>query len=165
SFFDRPPHRLVTHGLHDPQFHDLAGQEAQRPAGIARRGRTEARGDDPCLLLAAEQLLGRRRLTLVAIDRPPEAALHEPLADVLDSLPPAPERIGDPVVSPVGAVRVSLREDLGASYLLAGPFQLLDHSRQLTPLLIRQSHDVLLVHGEPPWFPHHPRSAVVPEDY
>src|SRR5262249_52016402 len=129
-----------------PQLDDLARQQAEGPMGIARRRRAQARGDDPGLLLAAEQLLDRWRLALEPVERLPEAALHEPLTDVLDGLPPTSERLGDPQVNPVGAVRVRLQQDLGAPDLLAGPLQLLDHGRQLVPFLIRQPHDVLLVH-------------------
>ena len=67
-------------------------------------------------------------------------------------------RLDDPVVGPIRSVCIGLGQDLSTSYFLTRPLEFLDHGRQLIPFLIRQPNDILLVHGKPPCFPHHPRS-------
>src|SRR5262245_1278464 len=156
-FFQSPPHCLVTDGLNDPQFHHLPSEQAQCPVGITRGRRPQSGRNDPRLLLAVEQLLDRRSLALAAVKRLPKAALDEALPDILDGLDSAPERLSDTAIGPVRSLDIGPQEDLGATNLLCGPLQLLDHGRQLVPLLGRQSDEILLVHEQPPWSAHDPR--------
>jgi hypothetical protein len=136
----------VADRLHDAQFHDLPGQQAQRPVGIAGRGWAQTGGDDLGLLLAIEQLRGRRVRPLDAVERLLEAAFDQPLADVLHRLPATTEGVDDLRVRPAGAVGVRLQKYLSAANLLAGALELLDDARELFPFLFRQTNHVLLAH-------------------
>ena len=132
--------------LHDAQLDDRARQQPQRPVGVPGRRLAQTRGDHLGLLLAVEQLRRGRRLPLDAVERRLEAVFDQTSADVLDRLPAAAERIGDPLVGPAGPVGVGLQQDLGAADPLAGALELPDNLRELLAFLGRQANDMYLAH-------------------
>jgi hypothetical protein len=101
-------------------------------------------------LVARQKLLHGRLRSFNAVKRLVKTLLDEPLSKPFDGSRATQERLGDSLVRPIRPVGISLEQNLGASNLLTGPFQLLDNAVKLISFIIRQSHDVQLPHGSPP---------------
>jgi hypothetical protein len=72
----------------------------------------------------------------------------KPLPDVLDRLGPAIQRFSDSCVGPAWTRGVGLQKDIGSLDFLTGAFELLHHFPQRGAFVIRQLHDILLVHRD-----------------
>jgi hypothetical protein len=101
-------------------------------------------------LVARQQLLHGRLRSFDAVERFVKTPLDQPLSQPLDRSCPTRERLSDAFVGPIRTVGVGLQQNLGTSNLLARALEFLDNALQITPLLIRQSHDIHLPHGTPP---------------
>src|SRR5581483_7670967 len=77
SYFERAPHRLIRDGVGDRQFHQLVGQEPQRPARLA--GRWLAAGE-------RHQARFLRAVELAVMEPPGGAAIQGRLQALLDEL-------------------------------------------------------------------------------
>src|SRR5262249_33092727 len=138
---------------------DLARQEAQGPIVVTFRRRTKTRGDDASLLVARQQLLHGRLLTLDSVERLFKSLLDESLAKSLHSSRPAPVSLGNALVGPMGPVGIGLEQNLCTSDFLPRSLQLLDNALKLDSFLLRQPHDIQLPHGTPPCAMQHRRFA------
>ena len=118
--------------------------------GIAFWRRAESCRDDACLLIARQQFLHRWLRSLNAVERVFKPALNQALPNFLDRSCPTRKRIGDPLIGPISSIRVGFQQDLRTPHLLARPLQLFDNALEFASLLIRQPHDISLLHGTPP---------------
>ena len=134
--------------LDDAEFDDVPGQQAQGPGAVAFRERAEAQSDDPGLLLAIEQLGGRRGGAALAVEGLREALEHAAAAHVLDGGDAAAAGLGGLAISPgVGAGGGGVQQDAGAARLLAGAGEPLQGVLANRAFLVREPDDILLEHG------------------
>lgn len=146
AFFQRPAHRLNTDGAHQAARRELAGEQLERPAGAALRGRAAADGDELRLDVAVDLRRHRRGLAGLALEGGPLAAGDEGLADAGDGVEVHAERRGDLGVGAmaVGAVAVAEQEDLGVSDLLGGGVPVAGDLVEALALLGREPDGVLV---------------------
>jgi hypothetical protein len=85
------------------------------------------------------------------VERRFKTALNQPLSNQLYRSGSTGERLGDPLVGPLRPIGIGLQQNLGTPNFWARPLQLLDNASKLIALLIRQSHDINLLHGTPPY--------------
>jgi hypothetical protein len=93
------------------------------------------------------------------VERLFETPLDQPLPEPLDRSRPTRESLRDPLIGPVRSFGIGLQQDLGTPNLLSRPLQFLDNVSKLISLLLRQSHDISLLHGLPPGSMQHDRPA------
>src|SRR5438094_2380885 len=158
-FFSRAPDRFVAHRVHDCPCHDLACQQPQRPGVGALRRRTKSRRDDAGLLVARQPLLSGRLFTLNAVECFIASVLDESLAKSFNGSRPTRVGLGDALVDPIWTTGVGLEPHLSTSNLLSGALELFDNALQLDSFLLRQSNDIQLPHGTPPYATQHRRSV------
>src|SRR5229473_2624506 len=158
-FFSRAPDRFVAHGVHDGPFHDLACQQSQRPIVVALRRWPQACRDDAGLLVARQQLLYRRLLTLNAVECCIESLLDESLTQSFNGSRPTRVGLGYALVDPIWTTSVGLEQNLSTSHFLPGSRELFDNAPQLDSFLLRQPNDIQLPHGTPPCATQHHRSV------
>jgi len=91
---------LITHRLHDFQFHHLAGQQTQGPLAVARGRLAQTQGNNLGLLLAIEQFRRGGLLPLFAVQGDLEPLFDESLTHVLHGFRPAVQRFGNLGVGP-----------------------------------------------------------------
>jgi hypothetical protein len=101
-------------------------------------------------LVAGQQFLHGRLLTLDSVERLFESLLDEALAQSFHGSRPTRVGLSNTVVGPVWTIGVGLQEDLSTSNFLPGSPQLLDNALKLKAFLLRQSNDIQLPHGTPP---------------
>ena len=140
----RLPDCFVADGAHQSQFHDMSGQQPQRPVRVALWWRAETRRNQPCLLLAVKQLGNRRGTALLAAKREIETLQDRPFAHVLDRLDPTMEGLGDLSVRPARSVGVDLQQDPSAPRLLAAALEASDCVFADAAFLVREPDNVLL---------------------
>jgi hypothetical protein len=104
-------------------------------------------GDQFRLAGAVEQFRRRRRRPFLANQCPLEAFQDERLPHVLDGPRPAANRLADLGVIPRGPVGVGLEQDRRPPQFLRLARFLLDGRFANRPFLVREPHDILLVHG------------------
>jgi hypothetical protein len=106
----------------------------------------QAQGDQFRLAGAVEQLRRRRRRPFLANQRCLEAFQDERLPHVLDRPRPAPDHFTDLGVSPSWPIGIGLEQDRRSPQFLRLALFLLDGRFANRPFLIREPHDILLVH-------------------
>jgi hypothetical protein len=97
------------------------------------------------LLLAVELAVAVPRLGAAGEDGL-QPLLHEGLADAVDGNQADIKCRADLLVGPGRAGGIGLEQDPGPAYLSGSRLALTDEDFQPLPLLIGQSHDILLVH-------------------
>lgn len=102
----------------DPQLHDLACQQPQRPVPVARRRRSQTQRDQLRLVLAVEELRHGRAAALLPVQRQLEALQHTAPPHILHGSCAAPVGLRDLLVSPARPVHIRLEQNPGASRLL-----------------------------------------------
>ena len=137
----------MADGFHDRELHHLTSQEAKRPVGVPFGRGPRTHRDDLGFLFAVKQLLGRWFDPLGPVECFFEASLDQPLTNILDRLGAARKRLGDPLIRLLWSVGIRLQQDLSAANLLTRPLQFLDDLDQCGTFQIRQSDDILLLHG------------------
>ena len=147
----------MTHRGHNSQLHNLAGQQPQRPVGIASGWRSESRYDDAGLLIARQHLRHGRLRSFHPMEGLFKTPFDQPPTDPLDRSRPTRECLGDPRVGPIRPVGVGLQKHLSPPNFLARPLELLDNTAKLLALRIGQSHHVPLLHGASPCVSQNPR--------
>jgi len=136
----------VADRLDQPEFYHMVRQQPKRPVGIPLRGLAQTHRDDLRLLLAVQAFLPRWGLTGLPVQRDPKSLCHQPLTKILHGLHAARKRLGDLRIRPVRTADIRLQQDLCSSYLLRRALELLDDVRQFLTFLLRQPHNILLVH-------------------
>src|SRR6478672_9780692 len=104
---------------------------------IPGRRLAQTQGDQLRFRFAIELAVGRRFGTLLAFQRLLEALEDEPLTNVLNRLGSTVEGIGNLGVSPPRAIGICLQQNVSATDLLRGPFELLDDPLTHAPLFVR----------------------------
>jgi hypothetical protein len=110
----------------------------------------EAQGDDLRFLFSIEQLFAGRFNAFFAVQGDFESFGDESLTDVLDGLGTARKGLGDPCVGPPGTIGVGLEQNVSPSHFLKRALLLANQFFERASLLIGQSNNVLLLHGNPP---------------
>jgi hypothetical protein len=85
--------------------------------------------------------------------------LDEALAQSFNGSYPTGIGLGDGLVYPIWTIGVGLEQNLSTSHLLPGSLALVDNAPQLDSCSLRQSNDIQLPHGTPPWATQHRRSV------
>lgn len=107
----------------------------------------QPQGDQFRLGSSVEQFRRWRRRPLLANQRPLEAFEDESLPHVLDRPRPTTDRLADPRVTPGRPVGVGLQQDRGPPQFFRLARFPLDGRFAKRPFLVRESNDILLVHG------------------
>jgi hypothetical protein len=120
----------MADGRGDLQFHDLLGQEPERPVRESLGRRTQTQRDHLGLLLTGQHRLVRRLGRPLAAKGDLKAFTDQPLANILDGLPAATVRLRDLLIGPSGTIRVRFEQNLRPSHLLRRPLQFLHNLEQ-----------------------------------
>ena len=89
-------------------------------------------------------------MTLGSVKRDLEPLLNQPSSNVLNSLDTAIKRFRNPLVGPIRTLRIGLQQNLGTTHFLAATLQFFDHSSEMMPFLVVQTHNIFFLHGTPP---------------
>jgi hypothetical protein len=133
--------------FHDLQFHHLIGQQPQRPMAEAGGRLAQPHGDQLRLGGAIEQLRRWRCRAFSANQRTLKAFQDECLPHVLNRPRSTTDRLADLGVIPRWPVGVDLEQDRRPPQFLGLALFLLDGRFANRPFLVREPHDILLVHG------------------